>query len=543
MNTVDSNMNELMTHQMLVNTAETVGLEGVDAVEMYVNNKRSSEGCMDPEADNKKIYFSKQIQRVINYCDGYSIDLPRELTPDFSLSPLRVKFTSSHMEVTITRETSPYQDFNEYAVKKYLDNYVNRYVKDENYRKSNRITWRGERIINACSPYQAEILSLTVEDLPADMKPYYSYAVIYREDHIVFYRLLIKSDCPVDIQPMAASFAKLDEWGKAVYDVAYQPVIPEEWTQETKEYYSYLKNSNRIDWGIFVSRPTTIGIEKTVPEMEEKIEYKFDILSQYLHFGFEFPIDFVHKCHEQGRIAQITYQFTTTNNTQLDGYTPCLDIYRGEKDEELRNFARQIKGFSHPFLFRLNNEMNTDWTSYSGAVNLYDPDIFIETWKRMYNIFKEEGVNNAIWIFNPFDGNYPPCKWNNFLAYMPPVEYVQLIGLTGYNAGTYNYPIETWREFKDIYDSIRRTYMPFFSEFPWVIPEFGSSSIGGDKAQWITDMFKALPDYPQIKAAVWFSCPDYAANGEVSRPFWLDETPETIEAFRKGVNQANNTAK
>lgn len=68
-----------------------------------------------------------------------------------------------------------------------------------------------------------------------------------------------------------------------------------------------------------------------------------------------------------------------------------------------------------------------------------------------------------------------------------------------------------------------------------MITEFASSSIGGDKAKWISDMFAALPDYLQIKAAVWFSSADY--DGETpARPYWLDETDATTDAFKKGVH-------
>ena len=54
------------------------------------------------------------------------------------------------------------------------------------------------------------------------------------------------------------------------------------------------------------------------------------------------------------------------------------------------NIANAFKSYKEPILFRLNNEMNTDWTSYSGIVSLLDPDIFITTWKRLYNIFEEK---------------------------------------------------------------------------------------------------------------------------------------------------------
>ena len=68
-----------------------------------------------------------------------------------------------------------------------------------------------------------------------------------------------------------------------------------------------------------------------------------------------------------------------------------------------------------------------------------------------------------------------------------------------------------------------------------MITEFASSSIGGDKAAWIDGMFKALPEYKNIKAAVWFSSADYDGDTP-ARPYWLDETEKTTLAFKVGLH-------
>jgi beta-mannanase len=246
------------------------------------------------------------------------------------------------------------------------------------------------------------------------------------------------------------------------------------------------------------------------------------------------------QCYEEGRIVQLTYQLTTVNNQDLFIETPMIELLRYGDDERIRRFARDAAAFGKPFLFRLNNEMNSDWTSYSGVVNLADPDLFIKTWRMIYDIFREEGVNNAIWIFNPNDKDFPPAHWNSFAAYYPGNGYVHMFGLTGYNTGNYYRDVfgERWREFGDIYHVAIKEYAGLFDAFPWIITEFASSSIGGNKVRWIDNMFAVLPEFPQIRAAVWFSAPDYdfrpGLEHIAARPFWLNETPETLEAFRRG---------
>jgi beta-mannanase len=266
------------------------------------------------------------------------------------------------------------------------------------------------------------------------------------------------------------------------------------------------------------------------------------VILEYVHFADEFPTRFMQRCYDEGRVVELTYQVTETNNLQLFGYTPFLDVYRGKMDDRIREFARRAKEFGHPFLFRMNNEVNSDWTSYSGVVNMSDPDIFVENWRRVYRIFEEEGVNNAIWIFNPNDDSYPPALWNHFSAYVPGAEYVQMIGLTGYNTGTF-VSYERWREFEDIYDKVEGRYYSMYGAFPWIITEFASSSVGGDKVAWIDSMFAVMPKYKNIKIAVWFDYADFeyalGDDGErvsiPKRPYWLAETPETEAAFKRGL--------
>ncbi|MPM33017.1 Endoglucanase H [bioreactor metagenome] len=117
-----------------------------------------------------------------------------------------------------------------------------------------------------------------------------------------------------------------------------------------------------------------------------------------------------------------------------------------------------------------------------------------------------------------------------------------MIGVTGYNTGTYYREVfgEEWRDFEDIYNHIENEYQTYFSNYPWIITEFASSSYGGDKAKWISDMFLHLDKYENIKIAVWYSCPDMdfrpEYEGKIARPYMLDETPETLEAFKEGLH-------
>ena len=343
---------------------------------------------------------------------------------------------------------------------------------------------------------------------------------------------------------LAENTLVFDPLGTPQYDTLYAPSPFQKGrlSAETQALYDSLNDfSAPMGWGIFLQDFYVSGFDNELTAMEKKLDYTFPLVLYYRHFPtHEFPSEVMQENYEAGRLVELTLQLTDNNNTDMFAKSPLLEIYRGNMDQELRTWARAAADFGHPFLFRLNNEMNSDWTSYGGVVNMADPAIFTAVWQRIYRIFEEEGVDNCLWIFNPHDRQAPPSDWNNSLAYYPGNEYVHLIGVTGYNNGTYYTQwAEEWREFDEIYDQIWQEYSPRFGQFPWIITEFASSGIGGDKVAWINNMFDHIENYPNIRMAVWFSFADFddANGGTPARTYWLDETPETLEAFRLGLKK------
>ena len=153
----------------------------------------------------------------------------------------------------------------------------------------------------------------------------------------------------------------------------------------------------------------------------------------------------------------------------------------------------------------------------------------------IYDSFEANDVDNVIWVWNPNHHSKPNFKWNHTLLYYPGSEYVDVIGLTAYNTGNC-YEGEKWTPFEVLYDEIYYDYSEWF-DHPFMISEFASSSVGGDKTKWIQDMFEIMPKYDRIKAAVWWSWQDFDANGNPARIYLLDENEKTIEAFRKGLSE------
>lgn len=479
---------------------------------------------LEQTADGKKLY---------DFANGFSLELPMEAETDLSRSLFVTEIVEADCLIRISREYSTEADAKAYSL-----HYFDRFMTDETHLRENGLT---------------QEVPLTEEDggywFAVGGQGTYAYLFLPTGTRL-FYRVLFRWTKPVTAQEIEEtvrrfrsgfSYFRSSETGR--YDAVHTPQIPDGWSEETKAVYRKLQEADAPYWGIFTDRMLSEGIERTVPELERSLDYEFPIVLYYLPYGDDLPSEFMERNAGNGKLVELTVQLSGYSNEKLFGYTPQLAVCRGQEDGTIRRLAQQIRQFGRPVLFRLSNEMNSDWTNYSGVAVLEDPDIYVAVWRRFYTIFQEEGVDNAIWIFNPNDRDYPPANWNHFMNYYPGDDVVQLIGVTGYNTGTYYQKSknETWRGFRAIYDRIWDRTKPYFSEFPWMITEFASSSIGGDKARWIRKMFSEIGRYPNIKAAVWFHFADYdpEVSETPSRPYWLDETEETLLEFKKGLEHQN----
>ncbi len=572
----------------LVSASETDGLTSLTGLELYQNGDRTTAISMNTYADNKKIYHTQNGKRVINYADGYRIDLPFDFEPDYSLSALRSRYESDNAVLTVSKEEeSPYGNTLD-GWNTYLTEWLNRYVGDESFLNQNYIRYTREPIV---SETMLPGYTVMTYDMAIDWQgnidmPFYSIAVIRKYyTYDTFYLMVLKSKAPTDgeIDRLIRSFCEVTAKGTAVNSQGqYERIVPERWSEETKAYYNKLVTQNTTDWGFFSASMLEAGNENYAAQ-EEKIASEYDrisstigreygIMPTYTHLAYgsylnPFPLEMAQKFAGgngfNGKpVLQFTYQYTLTNNQALDGPTPVFNVLRGDYDSHFRQLARDIKRYGKPVLFRLNNEMNTDWTSYCGLVSLLDPDIFVLGWQHLYDIFEQEGVDNCIWIFNPFTPNYPNCSWGEMLCYMPGPEYVQILGLTNYEMGNDT----SLQSFYSMYTEVYENAKDYYLNYPWVISEFACGS-GGEKQynwdtggyvnttlyrnwyaqyNWIVNMFRYLNNRSSyafcrnIKGAVWFNVNDYVYIGDkeyIANCLELDETfTYAWSAFKQGID-------
>lgn len=518
----------------------------------YVLYYQDNELCPTGKAPD---YFNHDVQEVqvgnnkkylINHARGFAMEFPRDAEFDFSLAGEYITAETEDMKIVISKEYTPYADGS--ITRSYVEEYLHKYLLADKFIENNRITVH-KNAIEKINDNWVQVLAFSRQPAPDSKVRFNTYVYCYVYTGTTkFYRIMFKAaeydDALIDrVYRSLYSFeGDLEIKGKAKNVTDYKPKVPDYWSEETKKFYDELTKGDKVKWGIYQPLNVRNNDMSDILALEEKLDYRFDGVLEYLYFGEELPAEGMLGAYKDGKTIELTIQTSTVMNENLDGYNPVFDILDGKRDDEIYKLAKDIKNYGHPILFRLNNEMNSDWTSYGVSACLNDPDIYVELWRKFYDMFREVGVDNTIWVFNPNDESFPPHGYNATQAFYPGDEYVQVFGVTGYNTGTYySENNEKWKTFDDIYGHIYERHHETYKNFPWIITEFASSSIGGDKVKWINDMFRDIKKYPNIRMAFWFNSADYdlkyGKDVKPARPYWLDETEETLRAFKNGLKQ------
>ena len=496
-----------------------------------INGAQQTENTAQAQDDLKIIqpYFT-----YTDYPSGYSLSIPVHMAPDLATAAVRTVFSDTNTQIEIY-----YDNFS--GTISSASDYVH-YGNRQTISSPHHFIQRDEWV--EVNGYRVHILEWNRRKLAKiinDKNYYFSAEIIKNENEV--YTIFIKSSVPIDnamdITGSLRIFEKTGTVRNYIQNRPHHPKLSSETANFMKQYFS---PSSTLTWGIFEpSAPETMNY---LLALERKLEYKFPFLIRYQGLDEQAPIRGLEKAYQDNRYIELTLQTTHSDEVnalihQAGRNTGVMyAILDGQYDEYLTEYARRLKAFGHPVLMRLNNEMNGDWCWYSAYYSGKDTDIYKAVWKYIHTLFADTGADNVVWVWNPHDVSRPDFKWNNYLMYYPGDEYVDIIGLTGYNTGTY-FEGESWRSFSDIYPPLYAEYSASFAK-PFMITEFGSNSVGGSKQAWIESMFDQIRQFPNIKAAIWWSGTDYDQQGNAGRIYVLDETDKTTEVFHNRLQEYRN---
>jgi len=168
------------------------------------------------------------------------------------------------------------------------------------------------------------------------------------------------------------------------------------------------------------------------------------------------------------------------------GYDSLYSLQRiidGEFDSLLLAWADVIKGYKKPVMITFGVEMNGDWFPWSGVfqgggrtegygdpTKPDGPERYVDAYRHIVDLFRENGVTNAIWYFHVNHTSHPDESWNEIENYYPGDDYVDWVGFSLYGK---QYPDEEWLTFEEVMDPIYQTMTTLFPDKPLLIPEWG----------------------------------------------------------------------
>ncbi len=211
-----------------------------------------------------------------------------------------------------------------------------------------------------------------------------------------------------------------------------------------------------------------------------------------------------------------------------NGYT-TPEIVSGNADTYLKAYAEGVKTYGKEVWLRPFHEANGDWYDWgiakSGAGNTNQT--LIDAWKHVVKIFRDLEVKNVKWVWTTNATNSGSAS---FTGWFPGDDWVDMVSIDGYNWGS----AQSWSKWQSFTQVFTPAYNALsISSKPLFIPEFSCSEHGGNKAQWITDMFNDIPvKFPRIFALMWFS------QSKSAEADWAVNTSDAaLNAWKEGISK------
>ena len=198
-------------------------------------------------------------------------------------------------------------------------------------------------------------------------------------------------------------------------------------------------------------------------------------------------------------------------------------INRGKHDAHIRRWARDAAAWGKPFYLRFAHEMNGDWNSWSPGVNGNTASHYVSAWRRVRDIFGQEGATNVRWVWSPNVESYDSVPFNEVY---PGDAYVDWVGIDGYNWGT----TQSWSSWTGLAEVFGPSYdkLAAMTGKPMMLAETASTELRGDKAAWIRQGFlHDVPSrFPRVRAVIWF-------NENKETDWRVNSSRASLDAYRK----------
>lgn len=299
------------------------------------------------------------------------------------------------------------------------------------------------------------------------------------------------------------------------------------------------KTANPSTKGMFTSSKVYLGFvleprtQERIKQVEEALNRKFEIIMVYVQWGNSgnstIDKNLLGFITDENKTPLVTWEPWNPDLGINQNQYKLSNIIRGDFDSYIKQTAVNIKNTGKPLFLRFAHEMNSSWYPWGGTVNGNSAADYIAAWKHVWSLFKEQEVTNVTWVWSPNSWSVPYLNGNQITDFYPGADYVDWIGLDGYNFGS-SKAGSKWDSFDALFTTAYKSVIGFNK--PIMIAETASSEVGGDKSSWISDAFNVqIPqNFPGVKALIWFNI-NKETNWEIS------SSSNSLDSFRSAVNR------
>lgn len=214
-----------------------------------------------------------------------------------------------------------------------------------------------------------------------------------------------------------------------------------------------------------------------------------------------FPDLDAREARARGKTLQITWEpwhFSNPNAVKLQ------DIGDGKYDAYIDSWAGSARSFGGELWIRFGHEMNGNWYPWTISAQNGDPSPYLKAYRRIHDRFRKAGASNVRWVWCFNAESVPQATWNDPKRAYPGDEYVDAIGMDGYNFGDTT-AHSKWQSFAQIFASPYALATQTWPGKPLFVSETGCSSTGGDKVAWLKGMDESLRNqFPRVESVTWF---------------------------------------
>lgn len=288
-----------------------------------------------------------------------------------------------------------------------------------------------------------------------------------------------------------------------------------------KNVVTHKQASRKMKLGVIVSDYTNGSGQ--LSSLNNKLDQQISSVTIYKQFGMETNkyLDFSNLKYiaDNNFTLVITWEPWDPRQQMSQEQDYLALISSGALDPYLIEFATSIKNFQKPVVLRFAHEMNGNWYPWGNRATEY-----VKAYQHIHQLFKRENVNNVSWEWSVNADTVPYQPTSSIAQYYPGNEFVDLIGIDGYNFGG-----ERWQEFDAIFSPMY-TYLSKTYSQPIVISEVASSEHGGNKPHWVKTMFENLQSskYQRVSEVRWFSI--------LKEADWrIDSSDSVVNAFQQSI--------